>query len=105
MRFHAFCSRACAWLMGPVIGAILLVGAASMAATVALAQAPRHSAPQAQRGRAVPQMQGQPAAPQAQQQGGPAQGQMTSADFRTALQPYGRWQQHSRWGEVWSPAN
>jgi hypothetical protein len=28
-----------------------------------------------------------------------------SADFRVALQPYGHWQQHSRWGEVWVPAD
>jgi uncharacterized protein DUF6600 len=105
MTFHASCSRACAWLVRPVLGAILLTGAASMAATFALAQGPRHSAPQVQRGPAAPQVQGQPASPQAQQQRAPAQGQMTSADFRTALQPYGRWQQHSRWGEVWSPAN
>ena len=25
------------------------------------------------------------------------------AEFRTALSPYGRWQNHSRWGEVWLP--
>ena len=28
-----------------------------------------------------------------------------SAEFRTALEPYGRWQRHSRWGDVWIPAN
>ena len=104
MTLHASCSRACAWLMGPVLGAILLTGAATMAASFALAQAPRQSAPQIQRGPAAPQMQRQPASPQAQQRA-PAQGQIASAEFRTALQPYGRWQQHSRWGEVWSPAN
>src|SRR5262249_36184610 len=27
------------------------------------------------------------------------------ADFRTALAPYGRWQRHSRWGDVWVPSN
>jgi len=27
-----------------------------------------------------------------------------SIDFRPALAPYGRWQQHSRWGEVWIPS-
>jgi hypothetical protein len=26
-----------------------------------------------------------------------------SADFRVALEPYGRWERHSRWGEVWIP--
>lgn len=31
-----------------------------------------------------------------------AQAQVTiSAEFRTALSPYGRWQRHPRWGEVW----
>jgi len=36
----------------------------------------------------------------------PAQAQVqVSADFRGALEPYGRWQRHSRWGEVWIPAN
>src|SRR4051794_6960682 len=24
-----------------------------------------------------------------------------SAEFRTALSPYGRWQHHPRWGDVW----
>src|SRR5262245_19718409 len=28
-----------------------------------------------------------------------------SVGFRTALQDHGRWQRHSRWGEVWIPAN
>src|SRR5262249_18546008 len=27
-----------------------------------------------------------------------------SVQFRTALQDHGRWQRHSRWGEVWVPA-
>src|SRR4051812_44957081 len=28
-----------------------------------------------------------------------------SLDYETALEPYGRWQQHSRWGAVWVPSN
>jgi uncharacterized protein DUF6600 len=28
-----------------------------------------------------------------------------SVEFRTALQDHGRWQRHSRWGEVWVPGN
>ncbi|MFL5115036.1 MAG: DUF6600 domain-containing protein, partial [Microvirga sp.] len=28
-----------------------------------------------------------------------------SVQFRTALQDHGRWQRHSRWGEVWIPAD
>jgi hypothetical protein len=35
-----------------------------------------------------------------------AQAQVSvKAEFRTALQPYGRFERHSRWGEVWVPAN
>jgi hypothetical protein len=33
-----------------------------------------------------------------------AQRLSVSAEFRTALQPYGRWAHHSRWGDVWIPA-
>ena len=36
----------------------------------------------------------------------PAQAQVSiSVQFRTALEPYGRWERHPRWGEVWIPAN
>jgi hypothetical protein len=28
-----------------------------------------------------------------------------SVEFRTALEPYGRWQHHARWGDVWIPDN
>ena len=28
-----------------------------------------------------------------------------SVEFRTALQDHGRWQRHSRWGDVWVPGN
>lgn len=36
----------------------------------------------------------------------PAQAQNVSlsVQFRTALEPHGRWQRHGRWGEVWIPA-
>jgi len=27
-----------------------------------------------------------------------------SADFRVALEPYGAWHSHKRWGAVWTPA-
>jgi hypothetical protein len=34
-----------------------------------------------------------------------AQAQVSeSADFQVALEPYGRWERHSRWGQVWIPA-
>ena len=36
----------------------------------------------------------------------PAQAQASiSVQFRTALQDHGRWQRHSRWGDVWIPSN
>lgn len=28
-----------------------------------------------------------------------------SVEFRSALEPHGQWRRHSRWGEVWTPAN
>ena len=28
-----------------------------------------------------------------------------SVEFRTALEPYGKWQRHSRWGDVWVPSH
>jgi hypothetical protein len=33
-----------------------------------------------------------------------AQNVSLSVQFRTALEPHGRWQRHGRWGEVWIPA-
>ena len=33
-----------------------------------------------------------------------AQAVSLSAEFRTALEPYGSWQHHRRWGEVWIPS-
>ncbi len=36
----------------------------------------------------------------------PSQAQAAvSVEFHAALEPYGRWQRHARWGEVWTPAN
>src|SRR5947209_7908893 len=35
----------------------------------------------------------------------PVLAQGISVEFRSALQPYGRWDRVSRWGEVWVPAN
>ena len=36
----------------------------------------------------------------------PAQAQArVSTEFRTALEPYGRWEHHARWGDVWIPAD
>ena len=33
-----------------------------------------------------------------------AQAVSVSVEFRTALEPYGAWQRHRRWGEVWIPS-
>jgi hypothetical protein len=33
-----------------------------------------------------------------------AQGVAINVQFRSALEPHGRWQQHQRWGEIWIPA-
>ena len=34
----------------------------------------------------------------------PAQAQVAvRAEFRDALAPYGRWDRHERWGDVWIP--
>lgn len=35
----------------------------------------------------------------------PASAQDVSVEFRTALDPYGSWRNHSRWGEVWIPSD
>jgi uncharacterized protein DUF6600 len=34
-----------------------------------------------------------------------AQGVSVSSEFRVALEPYGKFRRHSRWGEVWVPAH
>jgi hypothetical protein len=55
-----------------------------------------------------------PGAQQAQRQQPPAlpPGQLRAGahgpvkvEFRAALDPYGSWHRHARWGEVWTPAN
>jgi hypothetical protein len=45
------------------------------------------------------------AAPMVAVTSAPTQAQQVSvsAEFRTALEPHGRWERHSRWGEVWVP--
>jgi hypothetical protein len=69
------------------------------------AQAQRYDASQMQREAPMAHPQRQPASSfQAGQPDSAAHAQMRS-EFRTALEPHGRWQQHSRWGEVWLPAN
>ncbi|MEA2939437.1 MAG: hypothetical protein QOC56_2941 [Alphaproteobacteria bacterium] len=85
-------ARPTAWL----VAAALLVFA-----PVAAAQGQAPAAPDA--------AQGQRTGGQDQNQGNQNQVNQTQgnvkAEFRTALEPHGRWQNHSRWGEVWIPSN
>jgi hypothetical protein len=78
-----------AW--GATLAALALTAALPLAASTA-AQAQRHGPSHMQR--EAPAAQPRAAAP------GPIK-----AEFHTALAPHGRWQQHARWGEVWTPAN
>jgi hypothetical protein len=80
-----------AW--GGVLAALLLAVTLPLAAS---------NAAQAQR-RAQPQMQGGPAQPGPH--GGTASQASLRSEFRTALEPHGRWQQHKRFGDVWIPGN
>jgi len=94
MTFYSFGDRvrsAC----GVTFAALLLAAALPLVApTAAEAQRPRDMpAAQAQRQQLPPREAGY-AAP------GPVK-----AEFRAALEPYGRWQRHARWGEVWTPAD
>jgi Family of unknown function (DUF6600) len=89
--------------MGP-----LLVAAAFVAPIAGPAQAQREP-PSRQMPQQRPGPQAQPPT-QMQPQRGPGQPQAAvqgsvSAQFRTALEPHGRWQQHQRFGQVWIPAN
>jgi hypothetical protein len=108
MTLRVSSSRICARALGAMLVAALFT-AASIAGSMSA---------QAQREPASPQMQKpQPGSPQLQQRGAPrveqrgsgpaqVQGQASvSTEARIALEPHGRWQQHSRWGEIWIPAN
>lgn len=90
---------------GAAFAALLLAAALPLAAPTA-AEAQRQQGPshmqrempaaQAQRQQLPPPQGGQPR--------GAAQGHV-KAEFHAALEPYGRWQRHARWGEVWTPAD
>ena len=80
----------------------IFVTAPIIAVTFASAQ-PQRSQMQRQPG--FQQMQREPASPQGQQRAAPQSRVQALAEFRTALEPHGRWQRHSRWGDVWIPAN
>jgi hypothetical protein len=108
MTLRVSSSRIRARVLGPMLVAAFFT-AAPIAGSISA---------QAQREPASPQMQKpQPGSPQMQQRGaprveqrgsGPAQVQGQASvltEARIALEPHGRWQQHSRWGEIWIPAN
>ena len=85
--------------------ATLLLVAALPLAVPGAAQAQRQGPSQMQREMPAAQPLGQRApSPQAAQARGAAHGPV-KAEFRAALEPYGRWQRHARWGEVWTPAD
>jgi hypothetical protein len=101
MAFHwSALRRLCVHGARPVLVAALFSIVAMAAGMPAWAQ---------QRPSASPQMRQEPGSrqmPQAQQQRGPDHPRgAVSADFRTALDPHGRWQRHARFGDVWVPSN
>jgi hypothetical protein len=98
MTFHASEARRRVW--GAALTIFFFVTAPMVAATFAPAQAQR-----SQKQPGSQQMQREHASPQGQQRGAPQSRVHSAAEFRTALEPYGRWQRHARWGEVWIPAN
>ena len=105
MIFRGSTARICARVVGAMLVTVFFTAAPI---TSAPAQAQREPAfPQMQKQPASPQMQREPVSPRVQQRGaGHAQGQVSvSTEARIALEPHGRWQQHSRWGQVWIPAN
>jgi hypothetical protein len=105
MIFRGSTARICARVVGAMLVTVFFTAAPI---TSAPAQAQREPAfPQMQKQPASPQMQREPVSPRVQQRGaGQAQGQVSvSTEARIALEPHGRWQQHSRWGQVWIPAN
>jgi hypothetical protein len=89
---------------GATFAALLLAAALPLAAPTA-AEAQRQQGPShMQREMPAAQAQRQQLPPPQGQQRGAAQGPV-KAEFRAALEPYGRWQRHARWGEVWTPAD
>ena len=90
---------------GVTFAALLLAATLPLAAPTA-AEAQRQQGPSHMQ-REMPAAQAQRqqlSPPQGEQPRGAAQGPV-KAEFRAALEPYGRWQRHARWGEVWTPAD
>ena len=100
MTFRASGARRSVAAWGAALSIFFFVAALIVANTFfAPAQAQRS---QMQR---QPSFQQKQQEPKAQQRGAPQSRLQASAEFRTALEPHGRWQRHSRWGDVWIPAN
>ena len=104
MTICSSCGRvrsACGATFAALLLAAVLPLAAPVAAEAQRQQGPSHMqrempAAQAQRQQLSPPQGGEPR--------GAVQGPV-KAEFRAALEPYGRWQRHARWGEVWTPAD
>jgi hypothetical protein len=87
---------------GATFAALLLAAALPLAAPTA-AKAQRQQGPSHMQ-REMPAAQAQRQQLPPPQAGHAAHGPV-KAEFRAALEPYGRWQRHARWGEVWTPAD
>jgi hypothetical protein len=116
MTFRSSSARIRPCLNYAVLVAALLTAAPIVAGPSDSALAQRSAAPQTrpQPGsgqlppRSGPNPQSPQAAPSQQLQRDPEQARAdgsVSAEFRTALEPYGRWQHHARFGEVWVPSD
>src|SRR5262249_4266001 len=93
--------------------ATLPLFAAAVLAFAAIITAPAHAqrgfAPGAERA-GPPQMQREPGSARMPEQRGPQSGftqnrTPVSGEFHAALDSHGTWQHHSRFGDVWIPAN
>jgi hypothetical protein len=84
------------------LGAVLISVALPLAVPTA-AHAQRNGPPQMQHGPTAAPAQQSPRAMDGQR-GAQSQASLRS-EFRTALEPHGRWQHHARFGDVWIPAN
>ena len=90
---------------GATFAALLFAAALPLAAPTEAEAQQRHGPSHMQREMPAAQTQRQQLSPpQGGQPRGAAQGAV-KAEFRAALEPYGRWQRHARWGEVWTPAD
>jgi Family of unknown function (DUF6600) len=87
---------------GLAFAALLLATALPLVAPTAAEAQRQHGPSHMQREMPAAQAQRQQLPPP---QAGHAAHGPVKAEFRAALEPYGRWQRHARWGEVWTPAD